>query len=173
MGLIIRKETPTDYKEVYTMVKNSFATANHSDGTEQDYLNAIRKKDTFIPELSLVALLDNKIVGQIVLYKMQIECEDRNEIQLVLSPLSVHPEYFRQGIGGELISEGCKRALNSGYKAVFLCGDYAYYSKFGFVPTYQYEIFHKNDTEKNAKWCMVKELETGYLNTVTGLINID
>jgi len=64
---------------------------------------AIRKKDAFIPELSLIAQIDNKIVGQIVLYEMQIKCEDKNEIQLVLSPLSVHPDYFRQGIGAKLI----------------------------------------------------------------------
>jgi len=171
--LIIRKETPLDYEEVYAMVTKAFVTADHSDGTEQDYLNAIRKKDTFIPELSLVAEMDDKIVGQIVLYEMQIECEEQNEVQLVLSPLSVHPDYFRQGIGAKLISEGCKRALDSGYKAVFLCGDFDYYSKFGFIPSCQYALYHENDTEKNAKWCMVKELEMGYLTTVTGSINIE
>lgn len=171
--MIIRQEIPTDYGEVYTMVKKSFATADHCDGTEQDYLNAIRKKSSFIPELSLVAQINNKIVGQIVLYEMQIRCEDRNEVQLVLSPLSVHPDYFRQGIGTKLISEGCKRAFDNGYKAIFLCGDYAYYSKFGFVPTYQYEIYHEKDIEKNAEWCMVKEIEKGYLTAVTGLIDIE
>ena len=45
--LIIREETPSDYDEVYAMVKKAFATADHSDGTEQDYLNAVRKKDEF------------------------------------------------------------------------------------------------------------------------------
>ena len=171
--MIIREETPIDYKEVYAMVKKSFATATHGDGTEQDYLNAIRKKDTFIPELSLVAQIANKIVGQIVLYKMQIPCENGSEVQLVLSPLSVHPDYFRQGIGAKLISEGCNRALDSGYKAVFLCGDYAYYSKFGFIPTYKYEIYHKNDVNKSAEWCMVKELKKGYLTLATGIIDIE
>jgi predicted N-acetyltransferase YhbS len=171
--LIIRKETPIDYEEVYAMVKKSFATSNHSDGTEQDYLNTIRKKDTFIPQLSLVAQINSKIVGQIVLYETRIKCKDRNEVQLVISPLSVHPDYFKQGVGAKLISEGCKRALENGYKAVFLCGDYAYYSKFGFVPTYKYEIYHKNDIAKNAEWCMVKELEKGFLTAVTGLLDIE
>ena len=171
--MIVRQEAPNDYEEVYDMVKRSFATADHGDGTEQDYLNAIRNKDVFIPELSLVALVDNKIVGQIVLYRMQIECTDRNEVQLVLSPLSVHPEYFRQGIGAKLISEGCKRAFDMGYQAVFLCGDDAYYTKFGFAPTYKHGIYHKNDINRNAKWCMVKELEKGYLTNIKGAIEIE
>lgn len=170
--MIIRVETQNDYEEVYAMVKKSFITTKHSDGTEQDYLNAIRGKDSFIPQLSLVAQINNKIVGQIVLYEMKIRSEDTNDIQLVLSPLSVHPDYFGQGIGTKLISEGCKRALDNGYKAIFLCGDYDYYSKFGFVPTYQYKIYHENDTEKNAQWCMVKEIEKGYLSAVTGVIDI-
>ena len=104
---------------------------------------------------------------------MQIKCEDRNEVQLVLSPLSVHPDYFKQGIGTKLIFEGCNHALDNGYKAVFLCGDNAYYSKFGFIPTYKYKIYHENDKDKNAEWCMVKELKKGYLTSVTGLMDIE
>ena len=171
--MIIREETPLDYEEVYALVAKAFATADHGDGTEQDYLNALREKEAFIPELSLVAQIGDKIVGQIVLYQMQIECADRREVQLVLSPLSVHPDYFRQGIGTKLMEEGCRRALSSGYQAVFLCGDYAYYAKRGFTPTYKYGIYHKNDAGKTAAWCMVKELKEGYLADVQGLIDIE
>ena len=171
--MLIRKETLADYDEVYAMVKRSFATADHSDGTEQDYLTDIRKKSTFLPELSLVAQIGEKIVGQIVLYKMQIHCGDKIEEQLVLSPLSVHVDYFGQGIGAALIAEGCKRAREHGYRAVFLCGDPAYYSRFGFVPTHRHRIYHVNDSEKNASWCMVKELEEGCLEGVTGIVEIE
>lgn len=171
--LTIRQEMPNDYEEIYTMVKQAFASADYSDGTEQDYLNAIRKKDTFIPELSLVAQINDQIVGQIVLYKMQLQYEENSDVQLVLSPLSVHPDYFGQGIGTKLIREGCARALDSGYKVVFLCGDYKYYSRFGFVPTYKQGIYHIKDVNKNADWCMVKELENGYLANVKGVIDIE
>ena len=53
--MTIRRENPADYDEVYQLVKTAFAASPDSDGTEQDYLNEIRKKDAFIPELSLVA----------------------------------------------------------------------------------------------------------------------
>ena len=55
----IRQERISDYAEVYELVKISFAAASHSDGTEPDYLNELRNKDTFIPELSLVAEHEN------------------------------------------------------------------------------------------------------------------
>ena len=171
--MLIRTETPADYDEVYAMVKRSFATADHSDGTEQDYLTELRKKSTFLPALSMVAQIGEQIVGQIVLYQMQIHCGDIIHRQLVLSPLSVHVDYFGQGIGAALIAEGCKRAREHGYQAVFLCGDLAYYSRFGFVPTHRHGIYHVNDSEKNADWCMVKELEEGWLTGVAGTVEIE
>jgi len=55
--VIIRRETPADYAEVYTLVKSAFATTSYADGDEQDYLNELRRQDAFVPELSLVAKL--------------------------------------------------------------------------------------------------------------------
>ncbi|WP_290442596.1 hypothetical protein [Clostridium estertheticum] len=37
----IRQEKIKDYEEVYDLVKKSFATSNHSDGTEPDFINLI------------------------------------------------------------------------------------------------------------------------------------
>ena len=171
--MVIRTETENDYKTVYDVVKRAFAATSFSDGTEADYLNRIRKEPYFIPELSLVATEDQRIVGQVVLYEMSIDTSDKTVTQLVLSPLSVEPGSFRRGIGTSLIKEGCLRAQRLGYKAVFLCGDIGYYSRFGFAPTYKYGIYHRKDTSRNAEWCMVKELEKGYLDAVTGLIDIE
>ncbi len=95
----IRQEIPSDYSEVYELVKNSFATTTECDGDEQDYLNELRQKDTFIPQLSLIAETDTgKIVGQIVLSKVEIKIKDASLTELLLSPISVHPDYFRKGI---------------------------------------------------------------------------
>ena len=53
--MLIRKETAADYDAVYSVVKRAFENAEHSDGNEQDLVNALRKGNAFIPELSLVA----------------------------------------------------------------------------------------------------------------------
>ena len=70
--LTIRQENKNDYEEVYNVIKTAFETAEHSDGNEQDLVVALRKSDNFIPELSLVAVMNNKIVGYILFTKIKI-----------------------------------------------------------------------------------------------------
>lgn len=68
----ISKEEKSDYEEVYNLVKTAFEKAEESDGNEQDLVVALRKSSNFIPELSLVAKKDDKIVGYILFTKIQI-----------------------------------------------------------------------------------------------------
>ena len=93
--MLIRQETSNDYEKVYYVVKQAFASAEHSDGNEQDLVVALRNSSNFIPELSLVAIKDNKIVGYILFTKIKIgEYEE-----LALAPLGILPKYQKQGIG--------------------------------------------------------------------------
>ena len=134
--LEIRKETQKDYKEVYNVIKTAFASAEHSDGNEQDLVISLRRGTNFIPELSLVAVYDDKIVGYIMFTKLKIgECEE-----IALAPLAVLPEYQNQGIGKELIKEGHKIAKKLGYHYSIVLGSEKYYQKLGYVPASQYGI---------------------------------
>ena len=169
--MTIRQETSSDYDEVYQLVKISFGTTPDDDGTTPDYLNDLRDKDIFIPELSLVAENDGgSLVGQIVLYKTIIATPKGPLTELVLSPICVHPDHFRRGIARAMVDKALPIAVHIGYRAVFLCGDPEIYSKLGFVPTYRYGIFHKDD--KTAEWSMVRELYDGALDGITGVIDI-
>ena len=64
--LELRKENVNDYEEVYNVIKTAFEKAEHSDGNEQDIVVALRKSNSFIPELSLVAVNENKMIGYIL-----------------------------------------------------------------------------------------------------------
>ena len=55
--LIIRQERPEDYDTVYHVVKEAFENAEYTDGNEQNLVAALRKSKSFIPELSLVAVI--------------------------------------------------------------------------------------------------------------------
>jgi predicted N-acetyltransferase YhbS len=165
----IRQEKPADYEKVYQLVNISFESNEDNDGTVPDYLNALRTKSVFIPELSLVAEKDGAIIGQIVLYKTDITTPQGKHTELLLSPISVHPNYFRQGISRALTEEALSRAKDMGFGAVFLCGDPSFYRKLGFVPTYQHDIFHKTDA--SAEWSMVRELYNGALNGICGTVD--
>jgi predicted N-acetyltransferase YhbS len=168
----IRQETASDYDEVYRLVKTAFVTSSDSDGTEPDYLNELRKKDVFIPELSLVAENDDgKLIGQIVLYKTAIVTTCGELSELLLSPISVHPDYFRRGIARLMTEEALRIAGEMGFRAVFLCGDPEIYKKLGFLPSYRYNIFHIDDKSKTADWSMVREIYSGALNGISGTVD--
>lgn len=170
-GLGIRQEKQADYDEVYKLVDSAFATTTHYDRTEADYLNAIRSKQVFIPELSLVAeLTSGKIVGQIVLYKTWIKAKNELLETLVLSPISVHPDYFRQGIARAMMEKAATIAVELEYSSVFLCGDPHIYQGLGFHPSYSFNIYHKTDAQ--AEWCMGREFVKGSLDTISGMIDI-
>ena len=123
-------------QEVYRVVKTAFETADHSDGNEQDLVVALRNSDSFIPELSLVAVKEDKIVGYILFTKIKIE----NHEEIALAPLAVLPEYQKQGIGSMLIEQGHKIAKQLGYHYSIVLGSENYYPKFGYIPATQYGI---------------------------------
>ncbi|MFR8346567.1 GNAT family N-acetyltransferase [Mediterraneibacter gnavus] len=128
--MYIRQETTTDYEVVYSVVKRAFESAEHADGNEQDLVNALRKGDAFLPELSLVAETDGKIVGHIMFTKATV---DGNPV-LALAPLSVLPEYQRKGIGTALIQEGHRIAKELGYTHSIVLGSEQYYPREGYCP---------------------------------------
>lgn len=132
----IRQENKKDYEEVYNVVKMAFESAKHSDGNEQDLVVALRKSKNFIPELSLVAVNDDKIVGYVMFSKIKIgEYEE-----LALAPLAVLPKYQKQGIGKKLIEKGHKIAEGLGFHYSVVLGSEKYYPKLGYVPASQYGI---------------------------------
>ena len=112
------------------------------------------------------------MIGQIVLYKTNITTYDNIYTELLLSPISVHPEFFRRGIARAMMMEAFRIAKNMGFTSVFLCGNPDFYHKFGFRASYEYEIFHIADKTKKAEWCMALELTPGALKGKIGTINI-
>lgn len=80
--MIIRPEEKQDFNEIYTVVKAAFATAEHSDGNEQDLVIALRTGNNYIQKLSLVAKIDNQLVGYIMFTTAKVG----NDTVLVLAP---------------------------------------------------------------------------------------
>lgn len=134
--MLIRKEESKDFERIYYVVKSAFDSAEHSDGNEHDLVNELRKGEAFIPDLSLVAEIDGKIVGHIMFTRANVEA---NTV-LVLAPLSVLPEYQRKGIGTALIKWGHKIANELGYEYSIVLGSPKYYPRFGYLPADRFGI---------------------------------
>ena len=76
---------------------------------------------------SLVTAEGDRILGHVLFSKLHAPVR-----ALALAPVGVHPDFQRRGIGSALIRTGLERARRDGWKAVFVLGDTAYYSRFGF-----------------------------------------
>ena len=134
---MIRQEERQDYVEVNNLIKTAFDTAEHSDGTEQDLVIKLRESDAFISRLSLVSIINEKIVGHILFTTVKIG----DTTQLALAPLSVLPSYQRQGVGLSLIHEGHKIAEELGYDYCIVLGSEHYYPKAGYLSAKEYGIY--------------------------------
>ncbi len=77
--------------------------------------------------LSIVADLGVAIVGHVLLSRL-----DSPEGALALAPLAVLPSHQRLGIGSTLVETAINLARKRGATAIFVLGDPASYSRFGF-----------------------------------------
>lgn len=134
--MLIRQERSEDYESIYGLITEAFSNAEHADGNEQDLVVALRKGKSYIPELSLVAEIDNEVAGHILFTKAKAGTQE----VLVLAPLSVKQKYQKQGVGCKLIAEGHRIAKELGYPYSLVLGSEQYYPKFGYVPAEEFEI---------------------------------
>lgn len=128
---IIRPELPVDYQGIETV--NYLAFGNKPN--EANLVEAIRKSDLFIPELSLVAVNEEEIIGHILFSQIFIETNEGEIPTIGLAPMAVKPEFQGTGIGSELVKAGLRTCSELGYSHVFVLGHPEFYPKFGFLPS--------------------------------------
>lgn len=168
MKITLRKEEPKDFKTVFELIEKAFESEQMSDHREQFLVERLRKSDAFIPELSIVAEIDGKIVGHILTTKLKIKNKTNEFDSLALAPVSVIPEFQGKGIGGKLIIESHNKARSLGYQSIVLLGHEKYYPRFGYKQADQYGIDLPFEVPKEN--CMVIELVENGLNGVTGIV---
>lgn len=168
----IRRETRTDYTEIYNLVKLAFETAEVSNGKEQDFVVKLRDSENYIPELALVAESDNRIIGHIMLTKTYIMADAEEIETLILAPLAVDIEYRKKGVGSGLIKKSFELAAEMGYKSVLLVGNPDYYSRFGFKQS-KSAFSIRNTNNIPDQYVMACELIPNSLKGFYGTITFD
>ena len=171
--IILREEEKKDFFENENLTREAFWNVYKPGCDEHFILKLLRNYESYIKELILVAVFENKIIGNIVYSKMYKKGKISNEI-ICFGPISVLPEYQKKGIGTLLIKTTFKKAIDLGYKAVLITGNKNYYKRFGFKPAFDYDIhLEGNKIEDRAEYFMAKELEEGFLNKHPGVYNFD
>ncbi|MGL4799342.1 MAG: GNAT family N-acetyltransferase [Cellulosilyticaceae bacterium] len=171
MEIKIREENKKDFETIYEVVKEAFATAEHSDGTEQDLVVRLRKGDGYVKELALVAVIDETVIGHVMFTKAQIVEGDKVHETLALAPLAVAEVFQKMGVGTQLVEEGLRRAKELGHKRVIVLGSDAYYPRFGFEEAANFGI--KAPFEVPSPCFMAVALTEGGLEKVAGTVVYD
>lgn len=135
-NIVVRQEIKSDYAGVYQLVSDAFASAEQTDGNEQDLVEALRKSESFIPKLSLVAKMEGELAGHILFTRVKVGTDE----VLALAPLSVKPKFQRMGVGSALIRTGHQIAADMGYSYSLVLGSAQYYPRFGYAPAAEYGI---------------------------------
>jgi putative acetyltransferase len=126
--IVIRSEIDTDVNAITDVTVAAFRSLEISNHTEQFIIDALRASKALT--ISLVAELDGRVIGHIAFSPVTISDGTRNWYGL--GPVSVLPEYQRQGIGKALVLEGLSRLKALNANGCCLVGHPDYYRKFGF-----------------------------------------
>ena len=108
MKISIRKEQEKDYRRVEEITRAAFSYPERIErggiGCPYEHwmVHTLRERDG-IPELSLVAETDHKIVGHIICSNAEVKTPDGTIPVLNFGPLSVEPAYQGKGVGKALI----------------------------------------------------------------------
>ena len=131
LKLAVRSETDADAGAIAEVTVAAFKTLEISNHTEQFIISALRAAKALT--VSLVAEVDGRVIGHIAFSPVAISDGTRNWYGL--GPVSVLPEYQRQGIGKALIQEGLSRLKGMNARGCCLVGHPEFYRKFGFRNT--------------------------------------
>ena len=126
--MIIRKETTSDIEAITQVTIAAFRTLTISNHSEQFIINSLRAADALT--ISLVAEISGRVVGHIAFSPVTIS--DGSIGWYGLGPVSVLPEYQKQGIGKSLINKGLSMLKALDGQGCTLVGDPNYYKRFGF-----------------------------------------
>lgn len=148
--MTIREETGSDTAGITFVHNQAF---NGPD--EGRIVENLRKNNNLT--ISLVAEIDNKIVGHIAYSPMHDK--KRGIIGIGLAPVAALPSYQNQGIGAKLIEQGNKIAIEKGFKIIFVLGSPEYYFRFGFKLAKEYNYY--SDFDPEAKHFMVLGKDLG------------
>ncbi|MGI6665286.1 MAG: GNAT family N-acetyltransferase [Christensenellaceae bacterium] len=141
MNIRIRNEQPNDYRMVEEVTRRAFWNL-YCPGCEEHYLiHSMRTHKDFIPELSFVIEVDEKIVGSIFYTYAKIVTPKGDEVKVIsFGPVGIVPELHRKGLGRRLITHSIEEARRKGHRAIIIGGFPYHYHPYGFRGIKKYGI---------------------------------
>jgi putative acetyltransferase len=164
--VLIRKEREEDREGVWEVNEGAFGRPD-----EAELVDRLREADAVT--LSLVGVLDGRIVGHVLFSPVVLEMDGGRTAKspsfgVGLGPVAVLPEYQSQGFGSQLIGEGIGQCREAGQSFMVVLGHSGYYPRFGFRPSLEFNIRSQFDVPPEV--FMVMQLKEGALRNKVGLV---
>ena len=155
-----REEQLADLDAIRAVNRAAFET-----DAESRLVDLLRADGSMIT--SLVAVVDEHVVGHIAFSKLIIRADNDEVIEAVaLAPMAVAPEHQRSGIGTQLVRDGLDQCRARGHRIVIVVGHPSYYPRFGFSA----EVAKNLRSPYQGEAFMALELEPGALDGVVGRV---
>ncbi|MBF6239881.1 GNAT family N-acetyltransferase [Nocardia otitidiscaviarum] len=154
--MLIRRERPGDVAAIAAVHRNAFAAqyanahgepwpddgapAALADPPEVDLVRRLRDNSGWMPTLTMVAEIQDRVVGHICLTRAAVGPFP----VLALGPIGVLPEFQSGGVGAALMHAALGAADALDEPLVGLLGSLDYYPRFGFVPGARLSIVPDN-----------------------------
>jgi putative acetyltransferase len=161
--MIVGPETPDDYAAIAHVVREAFGQDN-----EARLVAERRRVDGFDPDLSLVAVRDERVVGHMLFSPVGIEGDSGEGVAPCLAPVAVLPACQRQGIGSALIHQGLDACRQKGHRIAIVVGHPAYYPRFGFEAASRHRLRYPFPCPDEV--FMALALVPGALEGVSGIV---
>lgn len=170
-NIIIRNETPDDYRLVENLIRESFWNVYRPGCLEHYVIHVLRDDPAFVKELSFVMEGNGEIIGQNMFMHALISADDGRQIPIMtMGPICIANHLKRQGYGKILLNYSLEKAVQLGCGALCFEGNIGFYGKSGFTFASEFGIRYQGLPEDaDASFFLCKELIPGYLNGVTGV----
>lgn len=163
----IRTETPADYRAVENLTREAFWNVYRPGCLEHYVLNQFRSQPDFVPELDLVMEAEGALIGHVMYVRSAIQTDDGRTLPIMtFGPISIAPQWKRQGYGTVLLRHSMELAREMDAGALAITGNLGFYGKSGFVVAKTRGIRYADDPD--ADYFLVAELEPGFLTGVSG-----
>ena len=127
-----RSADPADAEAIRAIHLAAFPTP-----AEADLVDAMRRSGEVDPARSLLAEVEDTVVGHCLLTATMLERPDGSRVRgpvVALGPIAVLPAWQGRHVGSKLMHAALDQCDREGVAAVVLVGSPTYYLRFGFGP---------------------------------------
>ena len=168
---IIRLEKKEDYREIESLVRESFWNVYRPGCSEHYVIHVLREDSAFVNELDFVMEKNGHLIGQNMFMKTIIKADDGRTIDiLTMGPICITPELKRRGYGKAILDYSLEKAAKLGFGAVLFEGNIGFYGNSGFDYARKFGIrYHDLPEGADDSFFLCKELIPGYLYGAKGV----